>query len=89
MYSFSRLSFFDDPSDENYYYEEHIKKIKPSMTIISVGPNSNDLPDDKALELYEKHSSGSNKGNKVYTTTDKGNVKLILKDGGWSLKSNQ
>jgi len=83
------IAFFDDPSDEKYY-ENHIKKIKPSMTIISVGPNSNNLPDEKALEIYEKHCSGSRQGNKIFTTEDKGNMRLILKDdGGWSLSTKQ
>lgn len=84
------LTFFDDPSDEQHYYTAHIKKVSPNMTLVSVGPNSNDLPNDKAMELYEKYSPGSNKGNKVYTTEDKGNMKLILKDDGeWSLNTNQ
>lgn len=84
------ISFFDDPEDEQYYYEDHIKKINPSMTIISVGPNSKNLPDNNALDIYKKHSTGSNKGNKIFTTEDKGNMKLILKGGGaWSLKTKQ
>jgi len=84
------LTFFDDPSDTKYYFVDHIKKINPAMTLISVGPNIHGLPDKKAIELYEKHSTGSSKGNKVYTTEAKGNMKLILKeDGGWSLNVNQ
>ena len=84
------LTFFGDPSDEKNYYTAHIKKISPAMTLVSVGPNTNDLPDDKAMELYEKYSSGSKKGNKVYTTEYKGNMKLVLKDdGGWNLTINQ
>ncbi len=84
------LTFFDDPSDEKNYYTSHIKKIKPDMTLISVGPNVHDLPDKKALKLYEDNSSGSDKGNKLYTTEDKGTIKLTLKDdGGWSLSLNQ
>lgn len=84
------ISFFDDPSDEKNYYVEHIKKIEPAMTLISVGPNPHGLPDDKAVELYDKYSSGSNKGHKVYTTEDKGTMKLVLKDeGGWSLTTHQ
>ena len=83
------ITFFDDPSDR-YYYEDHIKKIKPAMTLISVGPNVHGLPDKKAIELYTKHSTGSNQGNRVYTTMDQGNMKLVLKDdGGWSLSPNQ
>lgn len=60
------------------------------MTLISVGPNVHDLPDEKAVELYENYSRGSDKGNKVYTTQDKGNMRLQLKDtGGWTLSVNQ
>lgn len=59
------VTFFDDPSDTKNYYTDHIKQIKPSMTLISVGPNQHGLPDRKAVELYEKYSSGSDKGNKV------------------------
>jgi len=53
------------------YYTEHIRKITPAMTIVSVGPNVHDLPDKKAMELYEKHSTGSSQGNKVFTTEEK------------------
>ena len=84
------LSFFDDLSDSSYYYTSHIKKINPTMTLISVGPNVNDLPDAKAVELYRKYSVGSNKGNKVFATQDKGTMKLVLEEkGGWTLHVNQ
>jgi len=83
------LTFFDDPADDTRY-TDHIKKIDPAMTLVSVGPNVHDLPDDEALELYAKHSRGSNKGNKVYRTDEQGNMKLILKEaGGWTLEKNQ
>jgi len=60
------------------------------MTLVSVGPNTFDLPDEKAMELYAKFSTGSNKGNKVHRTDEQGNMKLVLKQGGgWSLKINQ
>ncbi len=55
------------------------------MTIISVGDNAYGHPDKKAVELYEKYSTGSNNGNKIFTTQDKGTMKLTLKDNGWSL----
>ncbi len=84
------VTFFDDPADTTNYYVSHIKKINPGMTVISVGPNSSKLPDKKAIELYQKYSTGSNKGNKVYTTEEKGTMKLILNDdGGWNLSTNQ
>jgi beta-lactamase superfamily II metal-dependent hydrolase len=84
------LTFFDDPSDEKNYYTAHIKKIAPAMTLLSVGSNVWDLPDDKTIELYTRYSSGSNNGNKVFRTDEKGNMKLVLKSGGgWSLNVNQ
>ncbi len=84
------LTFFDDPTDERNYYIAHIQAIKPAMTLISVGQNTFGLPDEKAIELYAKDSTGSDKGNKVYRTDEKGNIKLTLKDSGdWSLAVNQ
>lgn len=79
------ITFFDDPADTKNYYVEHMQAIKPSMTIVSVGDNAHGHPDDKALELYENYTSGSNNGNKVFTTQDKGTLKLTLKDDGWAL----
>jgi len=84
------VTFFDDPGDEKSYYVNHIKKIKPAMSITSVGANQHGLPDAKAIELYTKYSTGSDKGNKVYTTEDKHNMKITLKDDGvWNLSVNQ
>ena len=84
------ITFFDDPRDESHYYTQHIRKINPAMTIISVGDNPHGHPDEKAVELYEKHSRGSNQGNKVFRTDHKGNIRLELKDdGGWTLYPNQ
>lgn len=84
------ITFFDDPSDEKNYYTGHIAKLKPAMTIVSVGSNSYGLPDDNSMKLYEEYSSGSSKNNKVYTTQDKGNLRLTFKeDGGWTLNCNQ
>jgi len=79
------ITFFDDPADTQNYYTTHMEAITPAMTIISVGDNAHGHPDKKAIELYKKYSAGSNKGNKVYTTQDKGTMKLTLKDDGWSL----
>lgn len=83
------ITFFDDPSDEKHYYVDHIKAMAPAMTILSVGDNGHGHPDTKAIELYEKYSSGSNKGNKLYRTDKQGTMRAILKDGGgWSLDKN-
>ena len=79
------ITFFDDPAVTQHYYTAHIQAINPAMTIISVGENAHGHPDEKAIELYKKYSTGSNKGNKVYTTKEKGTMKLTLKDDGWSL----
>lgn len=83
------ITFFDDPSDTQNYYVEHIRKIAPAMTLISVGPNPHGLPDAQAVGLYRKYSSGSNQGNKVHTTSAKGTMKLTLQDNDWSLSTNQ
>jgi len=84
------LTFFDDPRDEKYYYSSHIRKIDPAMTIISVGDNAHGHPDKKAVELYEKHSHGSNKGNKIFRTDINGNIRLELNDNGtWTIYQNQ
>ncbi len=79
------LTYFDDPNDD-YYYTHHIRTKNPDMTILSVGDNAHGHPHEKALEYYEKHSKGSNKGNKVYRTDEQGHMCAELKDGGsWSL----
>jgi beta-lactamase superfamily II metal-dependent hydrolase len=84
------ITFFDDPRDEKNYYTAHISKINPAMTIISVGDNPHGHPDKKALELYEKYSRGSDKGNKVFRTDINGNMRLELKDNGsWTLHQKQ
>ena len=80
------ITFFDDPADTKNYYTTHMTAINPSMTIVSVGDNSHGHPDKKAIELYEKYTKGSEQGNKVFTTQDKGTMRLTLKDKGWSLK---
>lgn len=83
----SATFFNDPPSDE---YTAHISKIRPAMSIISVGPNTHGLPDREALRLYNKYSTGSNQGNKTFRTDKHGNMKLLLKGGGaWELFTNQ
>ncbi len=79
------ISFFDDPADTKYYYTAHMDAINPAMTIISVGDNAHGHPDEDALIMYKKKSTGSKQGNKVFTTQDKGTMKLTLKDDGWAL----
>jgi len=56
------VTYFDDPADEKYYYTDHLRAKSPAMTIISVGDNGYGHPDEKALELYEKHSTGVRQG---------------------------
>ena len=81
--------FFDDPNSPPYY-TSHIQAIEPAMVVVSVGENNHGHPDSKALELYEKYATGSDKGNKVFRTDQQHSMKLVLKDsGGWSLDSNQ
>ena len=84
------LDFFDDPNDSRYYYTSHIKAIKPTMVVVSVGENNFGHPDSKALELYRKFATGLDNGNKVFRTDQQHSMKLVLKSaGGWSLTGNQ
>lgn len=84
------ITYFDDPSNEKYYYTAHISAKAPEMTIISVGDNTHGHPDDQALIFYLKYSSGSNKGNKVYRTDEQGHIWVTLKDGGgWELNKQK
>ncbi|MCY3646732.1 MAG: MBL fold metallo-hydrolase [Chloroflexi bacterium] len=84
------LDFFDDPNDSRHYYTSHIKAIEPAMVVVSVGDNNFGHPDSKALELYRKYATGSDKGNKVFRTDRQHSMKLVLKSGGgWNLSSNQ
>lgn len=78
-------SFFDDPNDR-YYYTKHLQAIKPAMTVVSVGHNNHGHPKAEALKFYEKYSTGSKQGNKVFRTDKKGTMKLTLHaGGGWNL----
>ena len=82
-------TFFDDPADEKNWYTAHLKAISPDVTFISVGENQWDLPDNSAVKLYEQYSHGSDKGNKVFTTENKGHIKFELKDTGtWRITPN-
>lgn len=81
------ITFFDDPADEKNYYVAHMRAMSPAVTIISVGDNAHGHPDGKAIELYEKYSTGSKKGNKLLRTDEHGTIRAELKDGGsWSLR---
>jgi len=82
-------TFIDHDSYESLY-TIHLQKIKPEFTIISVGDNSHGHPDEQALKYYKKYTTGSNQGNKVFTTKNNGNMHLELKgNGNWSLHQNQ
>ena len=77
-------SFFDDPEDLEYYYENHIKKIKPKLTVISVGDNDTH-PDEDAITIYKKHSTGYGKDKiKILTTKDNGTIKFEFREDGSS-----
>lgn len=82
-------SFFDDPNDR-YYYTGHVQAINPAMTVVSVGPNVHGHPKPEAMKFYEKYSTGSKQGNKVFRTDKKGSMKLTLHaDGGWNLSTER
>lgn len=80
------LTYFEDPDDSDYYFTRHIRGIKPAMVVISVGRNPYGHPDQQALALYRKYTSGSSSGKKIARTDQEGTMKLTLKDGGgWTL----
>ncbi len=81
------LTFFDDPSDSKNYYTDHMQKLNPDVTLVSVGPNVHGLPDQRAVELFEKYSRGATNGKKVYTTEEEGTMTVDLKDDGSRLIS--
>lgn len=82
-------TFFDDPSDTNWYVE-HMRTIRPYITLVSVGPNVHGLPDREAVDLYTRLSTGSNQGHKVATTGSEGNMKLTMTSTGvWDLRYHQ
>lgn len=80
------IEFFGNPLDVNNYYEEHIEKISPKVTVISAGDKRGRLPDDRAIRLYEKYSSGH--GDKKFkvlkTNKDKTIVFTFRADGSSS-----
>jgi beta-lactamase superfamily II metal-dependent hydrolase len=71
------IILFDDPADTQQYYTAHMQAVKPAMTIISVGDNAHGHPDKKALELYDKYSTGSKQGNKVLYHTRQGDHEAL------------
>jgi len=79
------ISFFGN-SHNTEYYTGHLSRIKPDITVISVGKNPHGHPDKKAVELYRKHSTGSDQKNKIFRTDNDGNIKIELKGkGAWRL----
>lgn len=83
------VTYFDDPAD-THYYTSHLQAKSPAMTIISVGDNAHGHPNTKSIEFYTRHSTGSNHGNKVFRTDEKGHISAVLKDeGGWSLSTQR
>jgi len=80
-------TFIDDLREEKNYYTEHLKAIGPNVTIISVGENNpHGHPNNDAMKYYEKYSSGSDQGNKIFRTDEKGHIRVELKgNGSWRL----
>ena len=79
-------TFFEDASGDYY---EHIRKINPFLTIVSVGPNSWGLPDKKALGLYTSFSKGLSNGAKVNTTQENGTIKIVFDERTATVFTNQ
>jgi len=71
-------------------YTDHLKLIRPTVTVLSVGPNSHGHPDQQALSLYEQYTSGPPLGNnqKVWRTDQMGTMMLDVIGEG-TLASDQ
>lgn len=86
------LTFFDDPANERYYYIDHLKRIAPTLTVLSVGPNVHGHPEPKALDFYRSNSSGTTAGVtglRLLRTDEVGNMRLDLHDdGSWWIQWN-
>lgn len=83
-------SFFE--YNDDYYYRGHMDLINPQMTVISVGEdNPHNHPNDKALALYEKHSTGDETfGHKVFRTDEHKDIALELRGhGAWFMETHQ
>lgn len=77
-------SFFNEDSENENDYIDHIAQINPAITIISVGENNcHDHPAEEALNYYESHCYGTvESGQKVFRTDQHGNMKLELHGDG-------
>lgn len=84
------MTFFNGSEFDQTPFTNHIRRMAPRMTIISVGPNKHGLPDRQALVLYKRHSSGSDQGRRILRTDQNGTMRLaFLDDGSWVLNSQQ
>lgn len=86
-------SFFNEDSENDDDYTDHIAHINPAITIISVGENNpHGHPADEALGHYERHSYGTvETKQKIFRTDKHGNMKLELHGDGtgtihWTLR---
>jgi len=69
-------------------YLDHIQKIRPRVTVVSVGSNNYGHPTPLALALYTSHSAGPDytwrtEPLKIVRTDRQGTIKLSLRDDGW------
>jgi beta-lactamase superfamily II metal-dependent hydrolase len=75
------LSYFDDPAD-TYYYLDHLKAKCPNATIISTGPNQHGHPEKKAVEFYERHTTGCSNGVKIFRTDNHRTIRVEIDNAG-------
>jgi beta-lactamase superfamily II metal-dependent hydrolase len=77
---------FFEVADQSRYFLGHVNAINPAMTVLSVGPNVHGHPDQKAVQVYERHSRGSRECYKVWRTDRDGTMRLDLHEvDGWTL----
>jgi len=77
---------FFDVGEDGYYYPAHVRAINPAMTVISVGPNVHEHPHPLAVQMYKRHSRGSQDGHRVWRTDQDGTMMLQIHErDGWTL----
>lgn len=77
-------TFINDNPDADLDYSQHLVRMNPAITLISVGAtNPHGHPDPRAVTHYERHCYGTaQSGQKVFRTDQHGNMRVALHGDG-------
>lgn len=78
------FSFFNDNSEKYKDYVRHMEKIRPAITVISVGAtNPHGHPHPDSLSYYKQYSYGTvDSKMKIFRTDVHGNMRISFRAGG-------